>query len=475
MTGAAGAAGLAAARGGRAPARWPRRSARRSRGRRRRRLRRPAPVPPAAARTARPTTSSPRPATATPSARSSSSPTTTPPTAALVFAPQLTTVPADAFPDWYERQETSPPGDAARGGRAGAGGARRADRAAARCGGSARSSRSASAATFADIASRTVVPGANDNLSGVAVRARAGPRAARAPGRRACACCSSRPARRSRSWRACAASRAATSARCRRERTEVVCLDSVGSPELILIEGEGMLRMRDYTPELRDRLAAVAARAGVHLRRGLRLGLRHRRPDRAQGRLPRAPRSGRSRSTSSRSTTTTQRDTADALVLRDGPRRGRALRGARAHGDVSRLSAAQLAGAARRPPRACRSRRRSGPPRGLASSSPSSRARADAELGGELVAGDERRRRARVAPARTRAPSIVARELEVGGDRRLGLAAAGGQPVGDGQQRHVGRVRRGRAPGSARRRGAVSGRSWTRKPSSRWWRVSAAT
>ncbi len=55
--------------------------------------------------------------------------------------------------------------------------------------------------------------------------------------------------------------------------TEVVCLDSVGSPELILIEGEGMLRMRDYTPELRDRVADVAERAGVHLRRGLRLGL----------------------------------------------------------------------------------------------------------------------------------------------------------------------------------------------------------
>ena len=57
------------------------------------------------------------------------------------------------------------------------------------------------------------------------------------------------------------------------ERTEIVCLDSVGSPELILIEGEGMLRMRDYTPELRDRIAAVAGRAGVHLRRRLRLGL----------------------------------------------------------------------------------------------------------------------------------------------------------------------------------------------------------
>ena len=39
------------------------------------------------------------------------------------------------------------------------------------------------------------------------------------------------------------------------ESTEIVCLDSVGSPEL------------------RDRIAAVAARAGVHLRRRLRLGL----------------------------------------------------------------------------------------------------------------------------------------------------------------------------------------------------------
>ena len=46
-----------------------------------------------------------------------------------------------------------------------------------------------------------------------------------------------------------------------RESTEVICLDSVGSPELILIEGEGMLRMRDYTPELRDRLAARSPRA----------------------------------------------------------------------------------------------------------------------------------------------------------------------------------------------------------------------
>jgi hypothetical protein len=53
----------------------------------------------------------------------------------------------------------------------------------------------------------------------------------------------------------------------------VIVLECLGSPELVLIEGEGMLRMRDYTPELRDRIASLPERAGVHLRRGLRVGL----------------------------------------------------------------------------------------------------------------------------------------------------------------------------------------------------------
>jgi hypothetical protein len=57
------------------------------------------------------------------------------------------------------------------------------------------------------------------------------------------------------------------------ERTRFVCVESVGSPELIVIEGEGMLRMRDYAPEVRDLLGEGARRAGVHARRGLRLGL----------------------------------------------------------------------------------------------------------------------------------------------------------------------------------------------------------
>ena len=54
--------------------------------------------------------------------------------------------------------------------------------------------------------------------------------------------------------------------------TRVVALECVGSPHLILIEGEGMLRIRDYDARLRDELQAAADEVGVPLWRGLRLG-----------------------------------------------------------------------------------------------------------------------------------------------------------------------------------------------------------
>ena len=54
--------------------------------------------------------------------------------------------------------------------------------------------------------------------------------------------------------------------------TRVVALECVGSPCLALVEGEGMLRMRDYDASLRDELQAAADEAGVGLWRGLRLG-----------------------------------------------------------------------------------------------------------------------------------------------------------------------------------------------------------
>jgi hypothetical protein len=189
----------------------------------------------------------------------------------LVFAPELTTVPADAFPDWYAKQETSPqvmllvvagPALVALGSLSGLRALRRLGTFIAL----------GATAVFADIGARPVVPGANDNLSGVAVVLELA-RALR-----------ERPVRGVRVLLVSTGSEESFMEGMRGfarrhfpvlppERTEVVCLDSVGSPELILIEGEGMLRMRDYTPELRDRIAALAGRAGVHLRRRLRLGL----------------------------------------------------------------------------------------------------------------------------------------------------------------------------------------------------------
>ena len=54
------------------------------------------------------------------------------------------------------------------------------------------------------------------------------------------------------------------------ETTSFVCLDTVGSPELMMLEGEGMLVMRDYPEHFKALVEASAGRAGVRLRRGLR-------------------------------------------------------------------------------------------------------------------------------------------------------------------------------------------------------------
>ena len=55
-----------------------------------------------------------------------------------------------------------------------------------------------------------------------------------------------------------------------RETTEFVCIECVGSPELCVVEAEGMLRMRYYTGETRERLARAGLDARVELTRGLR-------------------------------------------------------------------------------------------------------------------------------------------------------------------------------------------------------------
>ena len=189
----------------------------------------------------------------------------------LVFAPQLVTLTADAFPGWYAKQDTSPqvmavvaagPALVALGALGGWGSLRAAGVFLAL----------GSTAAFADIGARAVVPGANDNLSSVAVLLEL----ARA--------LQERPVSGVRVLLVSTGSEESFMEGMRgfarrhfpalpRDSTEFVCLDSVGSPELLVIGGEGMLRIREYTPELRKHLADLAVRAGVELRPSLRLGL----------------------------------------------------------------------------------------------------------------------------------------------------------------------------------------------------------
>jgi hypothetical protein len=54
------------------------------------------------------------------------------------------------------------------------------------------------------------------------------------------------------------------------EQTEFICLECLGGRSLIVLEGEGMLRMRDYPLQMREALASAAADAGVSVTRGIR-------------------------------------------------------------------------------------------------------------------------------------------------------------------------------------------------------------
>jgi hypothetical protein len=124
-------------------------------------------------------------------------------------------------------------------------------------------------AAMADIGLRAVVPGANDNASGVAVALSLAHWLA-----------GERPA----GLRAVILSPGAEEsimegmvAWCDRHlagydprTTTVVCLDTVGSPRLLALEGEGMLQMHEYPKDLLERFHAAAEELGIELLRGLR-------------------------------------------------------------------------------------------------------------------------------------------------------------------------------------------------------------
>ncbi len=125
-------------------------------------------------------------------------------------------------------------------------------------------------ATFVDIERSPTVPGANDNLTAVAsLVALAGALQAQ-PVRGLRVLLVSCGAEESLQGGIRAFARRHFAA-LDPSKTLVLNIDTVGSPHLVMLEGEGPFVMEDYAdPQWRDRVAAVAERAAIPLRRGMR-------------------------------------------------------------------------------------------------------------------------------------------------------------------------------------------------------------
>lgn len=128
-------------------------------------------------------------------------------------------------------------------------------------------------ASFTHIALSRTVPGANDNLSGVATLLAVARAVADKPvrGLRLLLVSTGSEEALMEGMRAFFAPRRGELAP---ERTHVLCVDAVGSPHLVLIEAEGMLTVRQYDERFKDLIAQCAADAQIPLRRGhtMRLG-----------------------------------------------------------------------------------------------------------------------------------------------------------------------------------------------------------
>jgi Zn-dependent M28 family amino/carboxypeptidase len=124
------------------------------------------------------------------------------------------------------------------------------------------------AAAMTDIGLRGVVPGANDNGTGVVAALSVAHWLSRAapPGVRVVLLF---PGAEESFMEGMVAWCARHGDELDAQTTRVLCLDTIGSPELVALEGEGMLRMAAYDAELLDLVEAAAAETAVHLRRGL--------------------------------------------------------------------------------------------------------------------------------------------------------------------------------------------------------------
>jgi acetylornithine deacetylase/succinyl-diaminopimelate desuccinylase-like protein len=124
-------------------------------------------------------------------------------------------------------------------------------------------------AAMADIGARPVVPGANDNLSAVAALVALADALVDRPPDDVRVILLSTGSEES-FMEGMQGFIARHAAALTTAWTEFVCLECVGSPQLCVVEGEGMLRMRLYPESSRQALAAAGERAGVALQRGLR-------------------------------------------------------------------------------------------------------------------------------------------------------------------------------------------------------------
>jgi hypothetical protein len=124
-------------------------------------------------------------------------------------------------------------------------------------------------ACMADIGSSEVVPGANDNLSAVAVLVALAHELAEQPPEGVRVILLSTGSEEG-FMEGMQAFGRRHFPELDRATTEFVCLECVGSPQLCVVEAEGMLRMRYYPDPSREALARAGEEAGVELLRGLR-------------------------------------------------------------------------------------------------------------------------------------------------------------------------------------------------------------
>ena len=186
----------------------------------------------------------------------------------LVFHPELARSWARRFPSLLERTDTTPPTmwGAVGGPALVAVGALLGSRFGRAVGGGLSAGY---AVAMADIGSRSVVPGANDNVSGVAVLLSLARSLREAPleGIRVMLVSTGSEESFMEGMEAFARRHFP---RLRPDATHFVCVDTVGSPHLLLLEGEGMLGIREYPKDFLALIRDCADELGIYVYRNLR-------------------------------------------------------------------------------------------------------------------------------------------------------------------------------------------------------------